>query len=242
MTRAGERKMTRSIGLLGGMSWHSTVTYYTELNKLHHQKWGGLSSASIHLRSYDFSRLAKLSQQGDWEEIGNIFVESSHHLIVGGAECIAIACNTMHEVAPFVQSLIDVPLLSIVDAVGEKLRQGGSNKARLYATKQTVDCGFYQQILGQDYDVEVAVPNAEEVKRVHNIIVRELARGKISGSGVSWLQQQVHQAVESGETVLLCCTELGLAILPTKYPDGTVLDSALVHIESLHRFASDLQH
>ena len=152
----------RTIGLLAGMSWESTVPYYRDINRYVSERLGGFHSARIVMWSVDFHRLEALASAGEWEEIGRILADRARRLEKAGADFIVLCTNTMHKVAPDIESAVDIPLLHIADAIGEAARESGIRTVGLLGTRFTMAEPFYRERLAMRHGLEVLIPTAAE--------------------------------------------------------------------------------
>ena len=221
----------RTIGLLGGMSWESTLTYYRAINEGVKQRLGGLHSARIVLYSVDFDPIEKLQQSGDWEATGDILSDAARRIEAGGADFMLICTNTMHKVADQVAAAVKIPLLHIAEATGEALRRASVNRVGLLGTAFTMEQDFYKGRLTEKYGLEVLVPDANERLMVHDVIYQELCLGVIKPqSKQAYVDIVDHLARQGAEAVILGCTEIGLLI---KQTDTTVplYDTTFIHAE-----------
>ncbi|MFP8968029.1 aspartate/glutamate racemase family protein [Pokkaliibacter sp. CJK22405] len=221
----------RTLGILGGMSWESTQVYYQDLNAGVRHARGGLSSAPLLLHSLEFSQLAAWQHAGDWEAIAQTLAAAAQGLEQAGAKAIMIATNTMHKVADQVQARIDVPLLHILEGVGQRLAQAGITQAGLLGTLFSMEDGFYQRHLAQGFDIALQVPEASGRQQVHRIIFEELCQGKVLELSRQQLADEAQKLAQSGcQAVILGCTELGLA-LQGEVAGTPLLDSTEIHIQ-----------
>lgn len=167
------------IGILGGMSWESTVSYYQALNQGVKARLGGLHSARLLLHSVDFAEVEALQHRGDWDVLARLLVDAALGLQGAGAQGLLIATNTMHKLAPALEAALDIPLLHIADAVGAKLKADGITRAGLLGTRFTMEQDFYHARLAERFGIELLVPEADERQQVHDIIYQELCCGQI---------------------------------------------------------------
>jgi aspartate racemase len=203
----------KTIGLLGGMSWESTVGYYREINEGVKQKLSGLHSAKIVLYSVDFDPIEKLQHSGDREATGNILTNAARSVEDGGADFLLICTNTMHKVADQVENTVNIPLLHIADATADVLVQASVRKVGLLGTAFTMEQEFYKGRLSEKYGIDVVVPDAPDRKLVHDIIYQELCLGLIKQSSKQKYMRIVDKFTEMGaEGVILGCTEIGMLI------------------------------
>lgn len=223
----------KTIGLIGGMSWESTVDYYRYLNEGVKEALGGLSSAKILLYSYNFSEVEVLQHSGDWDELTRNMVEKATKLQEAGADMIAICTNTMHKMAPDIEKAVNIPLIHIADATGAIIKEKGQKKVALLGTNFTMNGDFYKGRIKEKFDVEVIVPNEEDRQIVHNIIYDELCKGVIKEeSKFKYIQIIEKLAGEGAEGVILGCTEIPLLIKAgdTSIP---VYDTTKIHSNAL---------
>jgi aspartate racemase len=224
------------IGLLGGMSWESTQTYYRLLNEAVRERLGGLHSARILLYSVDFSEIELLQQQGDWDQAGEILGAAAKSLETAGADCVLICTNTMHKVAPDVAQSIKVPLLHIMDAVGDAVLSDGLDCVGLLGTRFTMEQRFCIERL-ETKGVRVLVPGAAERERVHRVIFEELCLGITSEAAkADFLAIIDSLRLEGAQAVILGCTEVGLLVGPTDTPVA-LYDTTELHVNCAVSFA-----
>jgi len=169
----------KKIGLLGGMSWESTVVYYQLLNRYARESLGGLHSADILLWSFDFAIIERYQSEGDWEGVTKLMVDAARSLESAGAELLLICTNTMHKMASEVQASINIPLLHIADATAPVIKEAKINMPLLLATRYTMEQDFYKGYLSEHHDIDVAIPDDEGRTTVHDIIYEELCRGVV---------------------------------------------------------------
>jgi aspartate racemase len=227
----------KTVGLLGGMSWESTVPYYQVLNREVGRRLGGLRSARILLLSVDFQQIEVLQHQGKWDELGDMLARDAHTLEAAGAEFLVICTNTMHLVAPRIESVLSIPILHIADATAERILSAGMRRVGLLGTRFTMEEPFYRGRLEERHGLEVLVPPADDRGVVHRVIYEELVLGKILDASREEYRRIVADLVAAGaEGVILGCTEIGLLLKPG---DATVplFDTALIHAEAAAAFA-----
>ncbi|GAA6130234.1 aspartate/glutamate racemase family protein [Halopseudomonas sabulinigri] len=202
----------QTIGLLGGMSWESTQSYYAVINQGIKQQLGGLHSARLVLYSVDFAEIEALQQRGDWAAAAQILSQAAQSLQAAGADFLVIATNTMHKVAPEIQQQITIPLLHIADATAMVLKQQNINRVGLLGTAFTMEQAFYRERL-EAQGIEVLVPDAAERAEVHRIIYEELCLGNlVEASRSAYLQIIAALAERGAQGVILGCTEIGLLV------------------------------
>ncbi|MEH6564365.1 MAG: aspartate/glutamate racemase family protein [Halopseudomonas sp.] len=205
----------QTIGLLGGMSWESTQSYYAAINQGIKQYLGGLHSAKLVLYSVDFAEIEALQQRGDWAAAAQILGQAAQSLQAAGADFLVIATNTMHKVAPEIQQQISIPLLHIADATARVLQQHGVQKVGLLGTAFTMEQAFYRERL-EAQGIGVVVPDAPERAEVHRVIYQELCLGTVSDASRSRYLQIIDALAERGaQAVILGCTEIGLLVRQT---------------------------
>jgi len=228
----------KTIGLLGGMSWESTLGYYRAINEGTKKALGGLHSAKIAMYSVDFEPIEKPQHAGDWEGAAKILSESAKNVQAAGADFLLICTNTMHKVAPEIETAIQIPLLHIADATAETLVNEGIKSVGLLGTSFTMEQEFYKGRLVSNYGLQVLVPNKNDRLIVHNIIYQELCLGKIDlDSKAKYLRIIDTLAAQGAEAVILGCTEIGMLI---NQADTTVrlLDTTAIHAEKAVKYAT----
>lgn len=204
----------KTIGLLGGMSWESTVTYYRVLNQTVKQRLGGLHSAQVLLYSVDFEQIEQLQHQGRWTEAGEQLAAAAVRLEKGGADCLVLCTNTMHKVADAIAPATDLPFIHIADATAQAIQQQGLTTVGLLGTRFTMEDGFYVNRLTAK-GLTVLTPAAIARTTVHQIIYDELCQGVVKESSRDQYRQIIQSLVEQGsEGVILGCTEIGLLVKP----------------------------
>ncbi|MBQ3404076.1 MAG: aspartate/glutamate racemase family protein [Oscillospiraceae bacterium] len=220
----------KTIGLLGGMSWESTVTYYQVINETVKNALGGLHSAKILLYSVEFDEIERCQSSGRWDKSAEILSDAAKRLETAGADFIVICTNTMHKVAPEIEDSISVPLLHIAQVTAKRLKAAGISTVGLLGSKYTMTQDFYVDVLVRE-GIEVLVPEGDEIDRVNSIIFDELCVGVISGESRQVLLDAIDRLSARGaQGVILGCTELGLLVKSgdTELP---VFDTALIHAE-----------
>jgi aspartate racemase len=202
----------KTVGIIGGMSWESTSTYYKRLNQLINKRIGGLHSAEILLASLDFAPIEEMQSKGDWDAAAHALITKARQLEKAGAESIVIATNTMHKVAPQVEDAVKLPLLHIVDAVADHLRQNNVNQAGLLGTRFTMQQPFYKERL-EKQNIKVLIPGESDGNTVDNIIFKELCHGQFTDSArKQYLRIIEDLAAQGAQGVILGCTEIGLLV------------------------------
>lgn len=203
----------KTIGLLGGMSWESTVQYYRLINEGIRASEGGLHSAQLVLHSVDLAPLAVWMNNGEWQNIETVLVEAARGLERAGAEFFLICTNTMHKLAPAIERSVDIPLLHIADATAETLITQGKQKVGLLGTAFTMEEAFYRGRLESVHDLQVLVPQSQDREVINRVIFDELCCGKILPESKRQYLRIVESLMEAGaEAVVLGCTEIGMLI------------------------------
>jgi len=202
----------KTIGLLGGMSWESTVTYYQIVNEVIKEELGGLHSAKVLLYSVDFAEIEKCQAEGDWDKSAEILAGAAKNLERAGADFIVICTNTMHKVAPQIRAGIDIPIVHIAEATAEALKQKNITKVALLGTKYTMTQDFYKDKL-TEAGISVLIPDEASIETVNNIIYHELCLGIISPQSKQEYLAVIEKLAKQGaQGVILGCTEIGLLI------------------------------
>lgn len=219
------------LGILGGMSWESTATYYRLLNEGVRQRHGGLHSAPLLLHSVDFATIAALQKAGEWEAAGVLLAAAAQGLERAGAGAILLATNTMHKVAAPIEAAVSIPLLHIGDAVGQALQAAGVQKVALLGTRFTMQQAFYRERLAERFGLEVLLPSSEEMAEIDRIIFAELCMGVFTSPSRSFYQQCLQHLHDQGaQAAILGCTEIGLLLEGTQNPLPLV-DSTGEHVQ-----------
>lgn len=218
----------KTIGLIGGMSWESTVTYYKIINETVKERLGGFHSGKILLYSVDFAEIEECQAKGDWEKSAEILSEAAENLEKAGADFIVICTNTMHKVAGKIQENIKIPVIHIADATAHKLKQDGILKTALLGTKYTMTQDFYKEKLREN-GIEVLIPEEKDIEIVNHVIYEELCLGKILDSSRKEYIRIIDGLKEKGaQGVILGCTEIGLLISQKDSP-LPVYDTTEIH-------------
>ena len=203
----------KTIGLIGGMSWESSVEYYRIINETTKAKLGGLHSAKSIMYSVDFAEIELLQHQERWQEAAQVLIDAARSVENSGADFVVLCTNTMHKVADDIQAHINIPFLHIADATARRIKDSGINKVGLLGTRFTMEEDFYRSRLTQKYGLDVIIPNAEEREIVHRVIYDELVVGKIRQDSKQRYLDIIQRLVEVGaEGIILGCTEIGLLV------------------------------
>lgn len=220
----------KTIGLIGGMSAESTVTYYKVINSVVNQKLGGFHSAKCLLYSVDFDEIERCQMNGEWEKSGEILADAARRLQKGGADFLVLCTNTMHKVAHAIQSAVNIPFLHIAEATARRVKDAGIGRVCLLGTAFTMEEGFYKDVLAKN-GIDVIVPDADDRKTVNDVIYGELCHGIIKDESRAKFVGIINKAAALGARgAILGCTEIGLLV-----GDGDitlpVFDTALIHAE-----------
>lgn len=209
----------KTIGLIGGMSWESTVTYYRQINEAIKQRLGGLHSAKIVLYSVDFHEIERLQHAGDWDAAGAMLADAARALDAAGADVIVVCTNTMHKVAPAIEAAVRIPLLHIADATAEAIKAAGVSAVGLLGTGFTMEQAFYKDRLRDRHGLDVLVPDADDRAIVHRVIYDELCLGRIvEASRAEYRRIMADLAGRGAQAVILGCTEISLLVRPQDSP------------------------
>ncbi|MFK3706899.1 aspartate/glutamate racemase [Klebsiella sp. NPDC088457] len=219
----------KTIGLLGGMSWESTIPYYRLINEGIKARLGGLHSASLLLHSVDFHEIEACQSSGDWPRAGELLAQAASGLQQAGAEGIVLCTNTMHKVAGAIEDRCQVPFLHIADATGRAIAQKGLSNVALLGTRYTMEQDFYRGRLQEQFAIETRVPHCDDRQRINQIIFDELCLGTFSEASRDYYVQVIEALAEEGaEGVIFGCTEIGL-LVPVESSPLPVFDTAAIH-------------
>ena len=219
----------KKIGLLGGMSWESTETYYRLINEEIRERLGGLHSAEIALYSVDFAPIEKLQHAGDWDEAGRRIAAAAQRVASAGADFLLLCSNTMHKLAPAIEQAIDIPFLHIADATGKAIAAAGLNVVGLLGTRFTMEQDFYRGRLAERYGLDVLIPDEGERKLVHRVIYDELCLGLLlDGSRDRFIEIIDRLTERAAEGVILGCTEISLLVKP-EHVEVPLFDTTAIH-------------
>lgn len=219
----------KTIGLIGGMSWESSLEYYRIINKIVKDKLGEPHSCKSIMYSVDFAEFEKLQHENRWELLTIKMIDIAKKLEKAGADLILICTNTMHKMAAEVQRNIEIPLLHIADAAAEKIKANNMNKVGLLGTRFTMEEDFYKKRLKERHKIDVIIPKAEDRKIVHNIIYKELISGIIKDESRDKFKKIIKDLEKKGaEGVILGCTEIPL-LIKDKDSEIPVFDTTMLH-------------
>ncbi|WP_226682903.1 aspartate/glutamate racemase family protein [Sutcliffiella horikoshii] len=216
------------IGLIGGMSWESSVEYYRIINQEVKRRLGGLHSARCLLYSVDFHEIERYQSEGAWEKAGEVLGNAARSLEMGGADFIVICTNTMHKVVEEIASKITIPLLHIADATAAQIKEKGINSIGLLGTRYTMEQDFYKSRLEMN-GIKVIVPNEKERETINKVIYEELCLGNIQQKSRDYYKRVIQGLIDSGaKGIILGCTEIGLLVKPED-SDVPLFDTAYIH-------------
>jgi aspartate racemase len=227
----------KTIGLIGGMSWESTATYYRIINELVRERLGGLHSAKICLCSLDFAEIAAQQSRGDWDAMAALLGEAAAHLEAAGADCVLICTNTMHKLADAVEARVSIPLLHIADTAAVQAKAEGVTCLGLLGTRFTMEDGFYAERLKLRHGLDVIIPDEADRAVVHRVIYDELCQGKRDGdSKTEYIRIMKALVARGAQAILLACTEIGL-LLGQRDVAVPLLDTTILHAAAAVEFA-----
>ncbi len=219
----------KTIGMLGGMSWESTTSYYKALNEGIRNSLGGLHSAKIAMYSVDFDEIEKLQHQGLWNETAEILAKAAQAIESAGADFLLICTNTMHKVAPQIEQALSIPLLHIADATAKKLTADKIKRVGLLGTRFTMEQDFYKGRITDKFGIEVIVPNEEQQTLIHDVIYSELCLGVIKDdSRQEYLNIIDSLKAQGAEAVILGCTEIAL-LVQQENTQVSLYDTTAIH-------------
>jgi aspartate racemase len=227
----------KTIGMIGGMSWESSLEYYRLLNLGIKERLGGLHSARCLMYSVDFAEIEILQHKGRWEEATQIMVDAARRVERGGADFLIICTNTMHLMADEVQKEIDIPLIHIADAAARKIQAMGLNRVGLLGTRFTMEQDFYKGRLQSLHGIEVMIPDEKGKQLVHDVIYNELCLGKIKDESRKRYKEIIAEmGNRDAQGVILGCTEIPL-LIKQKDSDLPIFDTTTIHAEAAIEFA-----
>lgn len=204
----------KTIGLIGGMSWESTVPYYRLINQAIKARLGGLHSARLVLYSVDFYEIEQLQRSGDWDRAGQMLADAAHALQSAGADFLVLCTNTMHKVAPAIEAAVQIPLLHVVDGTAADIRSAGLTTVGLLGTRFTMEQAFYSERL-QQHGLQVLIPDEPDREIVHRVIYEELCLGKLVDASREMYRRIMAGLVAKGaQAIILGCTEIALLVKP----------------------------
>lgn len=227
----------KKIGLIGGMSWESTQIYYKIINEKVRELLGGFHSAKCVMESVEFSEIHKLQSENNWDALDEKMISAATNLKNAKAEVLLICANTMHLCSDAVTGAVDLPLIHIAEATGEKIKDAKLKKVLLLGTKFTMERDFFKDILSEKFDIEALIPNEADREIVHDVIYEELVQGKINAGSRGQYIRIIYEAIKNGaEGVILGCTEIPLLIESSDVPIPT-FNTTQIHAEKAVEFA-----
>ena len=226
----------KTIGLIGGLTWLSTLDYYRLLNQKVNEQLGGVEAAKIILYSVNFAEIKVLTEAGDWESISTMITDVAKKLQQAGADCILICANTMHKIADEVQAAITIPVIHIAEHTADDIASKKIKKVALLGTKYTMQLDFYTNKLSAK-DITTIIPNEDDIAYINNAIYTEMSKGLFFDATKERFIQIIHQLQEQGaEAIILGCTEIPILV---KQTDVTIplFDTTLIHVNAAVKFA-----
>ena len=218
----------KTIGLIGGMSWESSLEYYRLINEEVKTKLGGLHSAKCILYSVDFEEIERYQADGDWESSGKLLGDVALSLEKAGAEMIVICTNTMHKVIGYIEEKVSLPILHIADSTAKQIQKSKISTVGLLGTKYTMEQDFYKTRI-ESNGIKVLIPNDEDRKVINKVIYEELCLGEIQQSSRDYYKKVIKGLVDDGaEGIILGCTEIGLLVKPED-SEVPLFDTAVIH-------------
>ncbi|MED3908258.1 aspartate/glutamate racemase family protein [Peribacillus simplex] len=218
----------KTIGLIGGMSWESSLAYYRLINEEVKTKLGGLHSAKCILYSVDFEEIERYQAEGDWESSGKLLGDVALSLEKAGAELIVICTNTMHKVIGYIEEKVSLPILHIADSTAKQIQKSKISTVGLLGTKYTMEQDFYKTRI-ESNGIKVLIPNDEDRKVINKVIYEELCLGEIQQSSRDYYKKVIKGLVDDGaEGIILGCTEIGLLVKPED-SEVPLFDTAVIH-------------
>ncbi len=227
----------KKIGLIGGMSWESSLVYYEIINKKVREVLGGFHSSKCIMESVDFAEIEKLQHKDDWNSLNKIMVDSARNLENAKADIIILCTNTMHLCSEEIKKNVNIPFLHIAEATGRKIKNQKIKKVLLLGTRFTMEKDFFKKILRDNFGIEIIIPDKNDREIVHQIIYKELVHGKIQSTSKKEYQRIINDSINNGaEGVILGCTEIPL-LIKDKDINIPAFDTTRIHAESAVEFA-----
>jgi len=227
----------KTIGLIGGMSWESSVLYYRLINTGIKQRLGGLHSAQLLMYSVDFAPIEQLQHAGDWEGAAELLIDAARRLEAGGADFFLIGTNTMHRVADEIAAAVCIPLLHIADATGAVLQRDGIRRIGLLGTAFTMELEFYKDRISDNFGIDVVVPEMHDRQMVHDIIYQELCQGQVEAESrevyLAIIDRMANQEIDG---IILGCTEIGM-LIEQQHTEIKLYDTTAIHAQQAVDFA-----
>ena len=227
----------KTIGLIGGMSWESTVSYYQAINKGINEQLGGLHSAKLVLYSVDFAEIERHQHQGEWDKAATILINAASALEQAGADAVLICTNTMHKVAEKVEAAITIPLIHIADSTAHTLQQNHVTTVGLLGTRFTMEEDFYKQRLEDNFNINVLTPSKPHRDLIHNVIYEQLCKGVIcEASREAYIEVIELLGAQGAQAVILGCTEIAL-LVNQSHTTMPLYDTTTIHANAAINFA-----
>ena len=219
----------KTIGLIGGMSWESTIPYYRQINETIRERLGGLHSAKIVLYSVDFHEIERLQHAGDWDAAGAILAEAARSLEAAGAAFLVLCTNTMHKVSAHIEAAVAIPLLHIADPTAYEIKRAGHSTVGLLGTRFTMEQAFYRDRLSKHHSLRVIVPESEDRDVVHRIIYEELCLGVVNPESRDAYRKVMRSLASQGaQAIILGCTEISL-LVDQQDSEVPLFDTTAIH-------------
>ena len=232
----------KTIGLIGGMSWESSLEYYRIINETVKERLGGFHSAECLMYSFDFQVVEKLQHEGNWEGLTELMVQAAQRIKTAGAEFIVICTNTMHKMADRVQESVNIPLLHIVDVTAESIKSDGKQTVGLLGTRFTMEQDFYRDRLRKKHGLNVLIPDERERQIIHDILYDELCLGEIKKVSKEKFRSIIENLSSRGaEGVILGCTEIPLLVEQKDY-EIPLFDTTELHAKAAVEYALGVRH
>ena len=227
----------KTIGLIGGMSWESTVPYYRIINETVRENLGGFHSAKLVLYSVDFHEIEILQRSGAWAEAGRMLAHAAQSLQAAGADVLVLCTNTMHKVADAIETAVSIPLLHIADPTAQEIKQAGIKKVGLLGTRFTMEQEFYRGRLRDQHHLDVLIPDEADREVVHRVIYVELVLGLVRDASRAEYRRIIQRLVDQGaQGVILGCTEISMLVGPSDSP-GPIFDTTNLHARKAAEYA-----
>lgn len=227
----------KTLGLIGGMSWESTIPYYRQINQTVKHTLGGLHSAKVIIYSVDFHEIEALQRSGDWDQAGQILAQAAQSLQRAGAEMLVLCTNTMHKVAAVIEDAVTIPLLHIADPTAQEIKAQGLQKIALLGTRFTMEQAFYKERLQNLHGLEVLIPPSDDRDIVHRVIYEELCLGTINSSSQQDYIRIMKDLVQQGaQAIILGCTEISL-LVQAEHASVPLFDTTALHARAAAAWA-----
>jgi len=227
----------KTIGLIGGMSWESTVPYYRIINETVRERLGGFHSAKLVLYSVDFHEIEILQHSGSWDEAGRMLAQAARSLEAAGADFLVLCTNTMHKVADAIESAVTIPLFHIADPTAQEIKQAGLKKVGLLGTRFTMEQDFYRGRLRDQHHLDVLIPDDADRGVAHKIIYEELCMGSVRDASRAEYRRIIQRLVGQGtQGVILGCTEISMLVGPSDSP-VPIFDTTSIHARKAAEWA-----